>query len=194
MPIAGSRDGVYEFLNRCKFSTIDQHQLVKGVEQRISGLISKHDGSQVDPEQARLLLEGFAWSRLGQTIRDSDVVNELHEHGYGIRTPANRNDIRQRMRNRSLAFADFKERSLINGTSIPRMQVEEIVGAVIASPGIALVTGGAGSGKSCTLAQIVRRFIQMDIDCVAFSAADLRGVFSLSELGQRMGMKDSPAI
>ena len=141
-----------------------------------------------------MLLEGFAWSRLGQAINAADVAQKLKEHGYREHRTLSQGQSRERMRARTHAYIGRIEQALINGAQIPRALSASIVEQLKTGEESLLLSGGAGVGKSCVLAQVLRLLSDDQIDCMALPASDLHGVLSSSELGQRMGFRDSPVL
>ena len=193
-PLTGGPSDAYAKLRNCEFVTIEHRELVRGVEQRIAALIDRQDGAPAAPEQVRMLLEGFAWSRLGQAINPADVAQKLKEHGYRERRTLSQGQSRERMRVRTHAYIGRIEQALINGAQIPRALSASIVEQLKTGGESLLLSGGAGVGKSCVLAQVLRLLSDDQIDCMALPASDLHGVLSSSELGQRMGFRDSPVL
>ncbi len=178
---------------KCEFRTMDHRSLLGVVEQRISALVQRADGAEVDREVVRTLLEGFAWSRLGQTMTALDVTQKLNRHGYSVRSPQSSAQSRELIRSRTLAYVGRIEQALINGAAIPRCQSRGVAEALADADESLLLSGGAGVGKSCVLAQVVRRLDEGGVVSLACPASDLSGAFSSSEVGQRMGLRDSPA-
>ena len=192
-PLTSSPSDAFAKLRNCEFIPFGHRELVRTVEQRITALIGQVSGGEPDPQQVRTLLEGFAWSRLGQTINGEDVRRKLKEHGYREHQLPSRERSLEQIRTRTDAYVGRIEQALINGAPIPRSQSSAIAEALGRGDESLIVSGGAGVGKSCVLAQTVRRLDESGVVALAFPASDLRGAFSSSEVGQRLGLRDSPA-
>ncbi len=192
VPLAERPDEAYAKFRTCEFVNIEHRQLVRWVEQRISALIAREDSEPVDAEQLRTLLEGFAWSRLGQSISHEDLAHKLAAHGYRTRAPLAGSQAGQQLRAITDAYIGRIERTLINGAAIPRSQSESVANDVLSGDRSLLLLGEAGVGKSCVMAQVVRALRLKGVVCFAFPASDLRGAMSAKEVGQRMGLRESP--
>ena len=192
-PLTSSPSDAFAKLRNCEFVTIDHRELVRAVEQRIAALIGQVNGGETHPEPVRTLLEGFAWSRLAQTIHADDVRRKLKEHGYRVHQLSSRERSLEQIRTRTEAYVGRIEQALINGAPIPRSQSSAIAEALRRGDESLMVSGGAGVGKSCILAQTVRRLDESGVVALAFPASDLRGAFSSREVGQLLGVRDSPA-
>ena len=192
-PLAATADEAWTKLRDCEFATIGHRELVRHVEQRVAALIGRVDGWETDPTPVRTLLEDFAWSRLGQTVKADDIRGKLKAHGYREhRLPSGEHALRQ-IRARTDAYLGRVEQALINGAAIPRAQSVEIADKLANGDQPVVLDGGAGVGKSCVMAQVVRRLDEAGAVSLAFPASDLRGAFSSTEVGQRLGLGDSPA-
>lgn len=194
VPLVGSRSNAYEKLRRCIFTAVEHRELVQIVEERISSTIQSDDGTEANPKVVRTALEDFAWSRLGQTISMSAVSDALLERGFAVRPLSVLGQERERIRTHNDAYVNRIRRSLVNGAYIPRLAVEPAIDRLVTGGESLILTGAAGIGKSCMLAQIVEQLTDMNVPCLVISGTDLRGVYSASELGQRLGFRDSPAI
>ena len=192
-PLANSRRQAFAKLRNCEFVTIGHRELLRTIEQRISALIGLVNGGETHPEMVRTLLEGFAWNRLGQTTNADDVRRKLKEHGYRQYQLPSRERSMEQIRARTDAYVGRIEQALINGAAIPRSQSKTIAEQLASADESLLLSGGAGVGKSCVLAQVVRQFDERGVVTLAFPASDLRGAFSSSEVSQRLGLRDSLA-
>ena len=194
VPLAGSRGSAYDKLRRCTFTAVEHRELVNIVEERIASTIQNADGSPVNPKVVRVLLEDFAWSRLGQSVNLAAVSKALLDNNFAVRPHSALGQVRDRIRTRNTAYVQRVGLSLVNGAHIPRLAAQSAIESLLDSDDSLMLTGAAGIGKSCVVAQIVDQLSDMETPCLVISGTDLRGAYSSFELGQRLGFRDSPAI
>ncbi len=192
-PLAGTPAEAFTKLRDCEFATIGHRELVRHIEQRVAALIGRLDGGETDPTLVRVMLEDFACSRLGQTVEAEDVRERLAAHGYREQRLPSQEHTLQQIQARTDAYLGRVEQALINGAPIARSQSVEIAERLANADQPLVLDGEAGVGKSCVLAQVVRRLDAAGVVSLAFPASDLRGAFSSPEVGQRLSLGDSPA-
>ena len=149
-PLTSRTSDAYAKLRNCKFVTIEHGELVRVVEQRIAALIDRQDGAPAAPGQVRMLLEEFAWSRLGQAINTADVARKLNEHGYREHRSLSQGQSRERMRARTHAYIGRIEQALINGAQIPRALSASIVEQLKTGKESLLLSGGPVSARAAS--------------------------------------------
>lgn len=192
VPIAESEPDAFTKLRSCKFETIGHSLLVEEVERLIADRIGREDGEQGDPQAVRTLLEEFAWHRLGQSLHAEHIRHKLEQHGYvQLQAPSPERALEQ-IQTRTCAYLGRIEQALINGAAIPRLQSDAIAETLTDGYESLLLSGGAGAGKSCVMAQIIRGLDERGVVALTVPASDLRGAFSSGEVGQRLGLSDSP--
>ncbi len=192
--LALSEQETFARLRTCEFVTIGHDVLVHGVEQLIAERIGRADGDPADPRAVRTLIEELAWRRLGQSLRAQHVREELERNGYAeMQAPSHERALEQ-IRARTRAYLGRIEQALINGSSIPRSQADAIAQTLTGGHESLLLSGGAGAGKSCVLAQVVLGLDGRGAVALAIPGSDLRGAFSAVEVGQRLGLADSPVV
>ena len=193
-PLPRSAGDPYLKLQRCEFETVTHRGLVRFVEQRIPALIQRADGGPADPGQVRLLLSEFAWNRLGQTTTADDVVSELQGHGFAQQPLAASARVQASIDDRNEAYIRRITRSLINSSHIPRSQATTVAEELMVGEQSLLLAGSAGEGKSCLVAQVIKKLRAARVPHVALSMDELEGIVSSAGLGDRMGLPASPAI
>ena len=193
-PLAQHEADAYQKLRRTEFTAIGHDELVHFVEQRIPALVQRADGRAADPFEVRLLLTDFAWHRLGQTITAVDVVSELKKHGYSEQPLGMSVQVRGSIKDRNEAYIHRIQKTLINGAHIPRSQAAAIVQALTTGEQSLLLAGSAGEGKTCLMAQVLKKFSDTNVPHLVLSMEELEGIVSSADLGQRMGFPASPVI
>ena len=194
VPLARDATDAHQKLRRCEFTTVSHPDLIRFVEQRVPALIQHADGRPVQPEAVRLLLQEFAWSRLGQVVTSNDVVDELERHAFGRQPLAASAQLQGRIADRNGAYLSRIRRTLVNGAHIPREQARHIADELLTGDHSLLLAGTAGEGKSCIVAQVLELLSESRIPHIVLSVDELEGVISTAELGERLGLPASPAI
>ncbi len=184
----------YWKLDRCYFTTVGHDDLVRFVEHRIPALVQRIDGSAANPVEVRQLLSEFAWSRLAQTVTLDDVLQELGERGFSEQPLGANTRVRRIIEDRNQAGTRRIESALINGASIPRRQATEIFQELMTGHQSLLLTGSAGDGKTCIVAQVTTKLLEAQIPHLMLSMEEVEGIVSSTDLGTRMGLPASPAI
>ena len=194
VPTVRNETRAHERLQRCEFRTVGHHELIGFVEQRIPAAIQHADGTPVEPAAVRLLLQEFAWSRLGQVVVPRDVAAELERRGLSRQPLAASAQVQDRIADRNNAYRHHIHRTLINGEHISRRQAKEITEDLLSSDQSVLLAGKAGEGKSCIVAQTLDLLSEQQSPHMVLAMDDLDGVISTAELGRRLGLPASPAI
>ncbi len=87
------------------------------------------------------------------------------------------------------------ERLLINDAPIPRQEAEQAVEALMEHGKSVMLEGGAGSGKSCVLAQAMRTLKERDVPSLAIRLDRLTEEDRpASQFGANKGLPESPVI
>ena len=151
-------------------------------------------GDPVEPQTVRLLLQEFAWSRLGQVVTSNDVVAELERHALARQPLAASTQVPAHIADRNDAYLSRIRRALVNGAHIPREQARHIADDLLTGDQSLLLAGAAGEGKSCIVAQVLELLSERQIPHIVLSMEELDGIISSAELGDHLGLPASPAI
>ncbi|MCY4576176.1 MAG: hypothetical protein OXC55_06235 [Chloroflexi bacterium] len=99
-----------------------------------------------------------------------------------------------RIETRNSAFHSRVGRSLVNRSQLPRSQAVSIADKLITGKESLLLTGSAGVGKTCVLAQIAKRLDGEQVLYLVVSMEEVEGVISSADLGRKLGLPTSPVI
>ncbi len=93
-------------------------------------------------------------------------------------------------------YISGRRQKLIRGQLMPRSVARELIGKISGSesPLDLIIIGGAGSGKSGCLLEIVEGLEALNIPVLAFRLDQLRPVQTTISLGSEMGLPESPAM
>ncbi len=192
--IARDAHDAHEKLARCDFETIGHNQLLRLVDGRIPALVKRADGADFDPADVRRFLSEFAWQHLGSDpVSQSDLVAALHVRGFAA-TPLQRDAaVQERVKAINGAFTGRATRTLINGNYIVRHQARSIADDLIHGEQSLMLSGNAGVGKTCVLAQVTEILTGEEIPYLAISIDAIEGALSSTDLGRKLGLPTSPA-
>ena len=193
--LALGRVDAHEKLRRCEFETIGHNQLVRSVENRIPALVRRANGADFDPGDVRRSLSEFAWHRLGSDpVRHSDLITALGDKGFVANPLAGDPSVQERIRTINRAFNSRVSRTLINGDHIARHQAKSIADDLIHGEDSLLLSGNAGVGKTCVMAQVTEMFAVEEVAHLAVSMDAIEGALSSVDLGRKLGLPTSPVI
>jgi hypothetical protein len=184
----------FDMLKRLEVVGITESQLVRQTEFKIRLLFYRPDGTTVDPTAVRLLLPEIANDKLGQALEKQTVLAELERHGYYQRDWAVDQGVRDAVATLNGNYLRYVEGELINGAEIPRPEAksaaEQLKGG--SATRCIAITGSAGSGKSCSLAQIAVFLREQNIPFLALRLDIQTDVLTTDALGKQLGLPISP--
>ncbi|MBK7780585.1 MAG: ATP-binding protein [Ardenticatenia bacterium] len=169
--------------------------MIREVELELSRLIYRKDRRGVNGRSVRLLLADHILNSLGQRLDESAVWEFLTSEGYYHRDWSMDHNAATTVQAINARYVSHTEAELINGQHIARSETDQVLAALRdeASPTLILITGAAGSGKSCTLVQVVRR-LQTEGEPVLALRLDScpDDAISPNDLGRKLDLPDSP--
>ena len=195
VPLTANYSDAHGKLRRSDFVALEHHQLVRSIENRIPALIRQASGEDADPAGVRLYLGDFAWGRLGaDPIRREELVATLSNKGYIVHPVYHDPSVRERIRTLNGAFSNGVSRALVNGAHIPRQQAKNVADSLKDGGESILLSGHAGVGKTCVMAQVAEIFAEEKITHLAVSVDAREGALSSVDLGRKLGLPTSPTI
>ncbi|WP_148314482.1 ATP-binding protein [Sorangium cellulosum] len=197
LPLCGNdTERAREFLQRTRVHTADEAQLRERVDFAIRHLIFATDGSILRCATVRGLLGDLLLDNIHRLIDRDTILGMLASHGFQLREWAVDRSIRDRIDAMCEAYAAPLQSHLINGALFPLAGSESILGADNKPINKkVLVVGGAGSGKSSTLAGMVERLRAAGIIVLPVRFDQLPdGILTTTELGRKLLLPESPAL
>ena len=194
-PMVRDQDDSHRKLRRLYLKAIDHWELNRLVEGRIPALVRRTNGADFDPSDVRRFLSEFAWHNLGSDpVRESDLIAALHDQGLAANPLSRDTSVQERIRTKNRAFNGRVSRTLINGNHIARHQAKSIGNGLIHGEDSLLLSGKAGVGKTCVIAQVTEMFADEGVTHLAISMEEIEGAISSVDLGRKLGLPTSPAI
>jgi hypothetical protein len=184
------------FLQRCRSHATDEAQLRERVSFAIRKLVYAENGSSLDSGAVRGHLADLLLDNLHRPVDKEQVLGTLAAHGFRQRDWAVEKHVRDRMDEMCNAYTSPLQSQRINGVLLSR----EGTGALLAADNQPihrkmLVVGGAGSGKSTTLADMVERLRAAKIPVLPIRFDQLpEGILTTTELGRKLLLPESPVL
>jgi hypothetical protein len=192
----GDMERARVFLLRTRSHAADEAQLRRRVDFAVRKLLYSADGSPLDLAAVRGHLAKLLLDSIHRPLDRDAILRTLATHGIGLREWALDKSVRSRIDEMCLEYVAPLRSQLINGTFLPLAGSEAILGAdgKPAHPEV-LVVGGAGAGKSSTLADVVERLRDSGVPVLPVRFDQLpEGILSTTELGRKLLLPESPAL
>lgn len=182
--------GAYDVLRRIEMRTLDERSLEEKVNWGLRGLFL------TDPDSVCAELRRIAEDSIHQTINREALIARLAERGLRLRrlarldaAPALVNEVTDRY------LADARKK-LIRKSLIPRAATRTLLSQIddTAYDGDFVLTGKAGSGKSASAVELIEALRTRGIPVLAFRLDRLETVSTTAELGQKLGLEESPTL
>lgn len=180
----------YDVLSRIEVRTSDERSLEEKVTWGLSALFL------ADPESVYGELRRIAEDSIHQTLTRDTLIARLTASGFKLRrlvrldaAPAVVNEVTDRF------LADARKK-LIRESLIPRAATQTLLSKIDDSAYDleAVLTGKAGSGKSACAFELVEKLRARGIPVLAFRLDRLETVSTTAELGQKLGLEESPIL
>ena len=195
VPLRANAESAYTVLQRLRVRTKNESQLRKDVELRIRLSLRPSGPDPIDGPAVRRLIAELVNDRLGQTLTSSVVLESLEPKGLRPLHLNGDDAVAQRLARLNQTYLADAERLLINDTRISRPEVGIAVDSLVEQGRSVMLEGGAGSGKSCVIAQIMRSLEDRDVPCLAIRLDRLtEGDRPTARLGTNRGLPASPVI
>ena len=183
----------YEILQRIEVHTIDE----RGLEEQIRVALS----AQFRPtaNDIRDALRNIAEDSIHKTIDRESLISTLQGRGFSPRKLARPNDALPLISEATDSYLKVARRKLIQDTLIPRASTQGLLTKIrenTARGADCVLTGKAGGGKTGCVIESVEALRQGDspVAVLAFRLDRLNPVVSTKELGEQLGLEESPVF
>ena len=181
---------VYNILKRIEVRTIDE----RGIEDQVRQSLSLHFLS--NHTEVCNALRAIVEDSIHATIDRDDLVSNLESRGFRLRriiNPSSASILVDEVTNR---YAEGIRRELINESLIARSESETLLSTLTdVDTGVdCVVTGTAGSGKTTCILECINALRQNHAAILAFRLDRVRPVSSTKELGEDLGLEESPVL
>lgn len=185
---ACSRSEAFSLLRRIHVRTIDEETLRRHAELELTPLV------EGDTSAASDVLFAYALQSVHQELDSTRITDHLRRRGFNRPIwvdPHTLSDVVQKANER---YTIRLQRELIRGQLIQRGECAPVLAALqqdAAKRGV-VVTGGAGSGKSTVLLQVIESLKQQGIEVLAFRVDHLEPTQQPDQAGRQIGLPTSP--
>jgi hypothetical protein len=182
---------VYDVLKRIHVRTIDEQTIEQHVQWGLRALFL------ADPAAVSTELWKIADDCIHQTLTRQDLVNRVERRGFRLRRlvrTASAPALIAEVTNRYLSTARSR---LIRRSMIPRPATRELLKQIAEHDSCdAVLTGSAGAGKTACVVELVDELRDRSIPAVvlAFRVDRLKPVSNTAELGEQLGLEESPTL
>ena len=183
----------YRLLHRIEVRTIDEWEL----EDKVRELLQARFLSR--PDKVCDALRSFAEDSIHKCINRDDLISYLLDKGFSLRRLTRPSDALSLISEATDHYLDITKRRLIRDSLIPRSSTKELLEKIKGSVprgSDCIVTGKAGGGKTGCVTECVEALRQSNdpVAVLAFRLDRIDPVASTKELGERLGLEESPAL
>ena len=183
----------YEILQRIEVRTIDE----RGLEEQVQEALLVRFLTK--PYEVCDTLRSIVEDSIHQTIDHESLTSILQGRGFTLRKLTRPNAAPSLISKATDSYLKATRRKLIQGALIPRSSTQELLAKIkdnIARGADCVLTGKAGGGKTGCVIECVEALRQGDNPgaVLAFRLDRLASAASTKELGEQLGLEESPAL
>ncbi len=183
----------YEILQRIEVRTIDE----RGLEEQVQGSLQVR--FLTNPNDVCDALRSIVEDSIHQTVEREFLISTLQGRGFTLRKLTKPDDAPSLISEATASYLEAARRKLIQGALIPRSSTQELLAKIrenIAKGADCVLTGEAGGGKTGCVIECVEALRQGDspVAALAFRLDRLTPGSSTKELGEQLGLEESPAL
>lgn len=186
--------GAWERLKRLRIDACNEHTLCRLLERVVERDLVQSDGKPISPTAARSILYELVYSFFGKAIRRETIIEHLGAHGLAPRDWNRPGTDHHEIERRNRLYTDGVEIELIQGKPVVRTEARLVEEAIKDGAKVVILTGSAGLGKSCVLAQCLRTFQEKSVPCLALRLDAQTSASTATALGKDIGLSLSPAV
>ena len=184
----------WQRLRQIRVHSCDESTLRQFLERVIERDLIQDDGQKFSPAAARLVLYELVFSSFGQPIRRDMIVDHLVQHRLAPRDWSVPGADHDQIDRKNRLYTEGVEFNLIQSAQVVRKETKNVLSAINAGNKVVVLTGSAGMGKSCVLAQCLRALQQQGAPCLALRLDAQISASTADTLGQDLGLSLSPAV
>ena len=183
----------YEILQRIEVRTIDERGIEEQVRQSLLARFSRK------PDAVSDALRSIVEDSIHKTIGREFLLSILQGRGFTLRKLTRPDDAPTLVSEATDSYLKAARRKLIQGDLIHRESTQELLVKIKGSTtrgADCVLTGKAGGGKTGCVVECVEALRQGDspVAVLAFRLDRLAPVASTKELGEQLGLEESPAL
>ena len=175
-------------LRRIEVRIIDEYELEKKVRWGVQSLFLGN------PDEVLAALRTVVADSVHRTITRDGLVGRLGGSGYQLRPVVNPASAGVAVWTATDRYMTAARTRLIRQQLVPRKAAQTLVERLAASSTDSVMTGRAGSGKTACVVEVVKTLRQRSVPVLAFRLDRFVSASTTSDLGQRLGLGDSPVL
>ena len=184
----------WERLRRLRVDGCDEGTLRRFLERVVERDLIGHKCVRFSAAAARQAIYELVYESFGKPIRRDMLVAHLAKHHFAPRDWHQPGADHDEIDRKNRLYTEGVETDLIQDFSVERQESQKLISAIQNGTRVVVLTGNAGMGKSCVLAQCLRALTQRDIHCLALRLDAQISACTASALGQDLGLTLSPAL
>ena len=178
----------FERLRRIEVRTIDELELEQKVQWGLDALFL------ADRNQVEDALRGIVEKSVHRPLTRQDLVDKLSRRGYRLRRLTNPRSAGTAVRAATDRYLNGARARLIGQRLVPREAARTLLARVNDAPADSVLTGGAGSGKTGCVVEFVEALREQAAPVLAFRLDRFVSAPTTVDLGQRLGVEESPSL
>lgn len=178
----------YDILRRIDVRTSDERSLAERVHVNAQALFL------ADPDDVCSKLRSIALDTVHETISRDVLVERLKKRGLNLRRLANVASASAVAADTTNRYLDGTRRRLIRHSLVRRPAAAELLAKLGTAAGDSVLTGRAGSGKTGCIVDFLEQLTSRNVPVLAFRLDRIEPVSTTLELGQKLGLEESPAL
>ena len=175
-------------LRRVAVHVIDDRQIEEKVTWGIRASFLANPNGVTDA------LRGIAEDSVHRTITRQGLVADLSRRGYRLRRLTSPASAGVAVRTATQWYLDGARRKLIRKELVPRQATQTLLLRLGDTATESVMTGGAGSGKTACVVEVVDALRERSVPVLAFRLDRLVSASTTAELGQLLDLEESPTL
>lgn len=182
--------GARDILRRIEVRTLDERSLEEHVRWGLCALFLN------DPDAVCAELRRVAEDSIHKTITREALVAHLAERGFRLRRLARLGAASALVSEVTDRYLAGVRKKLIRSSLIPRAATQTLLGRIGGDVrgSDSVLTGKAGSGKTACVVELAETLRTRGVAVLAFRLDRLEPVSTTAELGQQLGLEESPTL
>jgi hypothetical protein len=178
----------YNRLRRIEIRTLDE----RGIKEQAR--LSAQALFLANPDDVCAEFAGIALNSVHQTWEREALAEYLQQKGLTLRRLATAGHASPLVNEITKRYLDGAKSKLILGSLVPRKATNDLLAKLGKDAGDSVLTGRAGTGKTACVVEFVTQLLERGIPVLAFRLDRMEPVSTTIELGQRLGLEESPAL